>query len=121
MLARWNLSLAWLAVTLTVSAPIFGYAQIHVGANAEIVDFCTAGGPGGAHTLQHGSHSGDGQVPHCPYCPGFCAGVPLAQAPLGPMHHGDIASLPVPPSFDVEPRRRSSVRIAQQRAPPAFS
>jgi hypothetical protein len=132
--ARWNLFpmvirrklyLVWLALTLNTLAPVLAYAHIHVGANGEIIEHCAADEPGGADTdtrdeHSHHSHSGKGTVPHCPYCAGFAAGVSLAYSGLGPTLHDEVSASPkrLPPAV---PSGRSSVRIAQPRAPPALS
>jgi Protein of unknown function (DUF2946) len=125
MLIRRKLYLVWLALTLNALAPVLAYAHIHVGAHGEIIEHCVADEPGDADTdaqdeHSHHSPSGKGTVPHCPYCAGFAAGVALAYSGLGPTFHGDASALPVP-SLYAEPSGRSSVRIAQQRAPPASS
>jgi hypothetical protein len=121
MVVRRHLYLAWLALTLSTLAPVFAYAHIHVGANGEIIEHCAADEPGDTDAQHHHSHSGKGTAPHyCPYCHGFGAGVALAHGGLGPTLQGDASTLSVPPPHAV-PSGRSSVRIAQQRAPPSFS
>lgn len=120
MMVRRHLYLAWLALTLSALAPIFAYAHIHVGANGEITEHCAADEFGDTDAQHEHSHSGKGAVPHCPYCPGFGAGVALAQFGLGSTGQGDVAASQVQPPHAVL-SGRSSVRIAQQRAPPSFS
>jgi len=119
MMVRRHLYLGWLALALSVSAPVFAYSHIHVGANGEIIEHCAADEPGDTDA-QHHSHSGKGTVPHCPYCPGFSAGTALAYCGLGPVPQGAVSAPSVPPAHAV-PAGRSSVRIAQQRAPPSVS
>ena len=120
MVFRRNLYLVWLALTLNVAAPVFAYAHIHIGANGEIIEHCAADEPGDADAQQDHSQSGKGTVPHCPYCAGFAAGVSLAHDGLGPTLQGEAPAPLVQPLHAV-PSGRSSVRIAQQRAPPSFS
>jgi len=120
MVVRRKLYLAWLALTLSVVAPVFAYAHIHIGANGEIVEHCAADDPGDTDAQQKHSKSSKGAVPHCPYCSGFTAGVALAHGGLGPTLQGEISAPLVLPPYSV-PSGRSSVRIAQQRAPPSFS
>jgi hypothetical protein len=119
MVVRRHLYLAWLALTLSTLAPVFAYAHLHIGANGEIVEHCAADEPGDTDA-QHHPHSGRGTIAHCPYCPGFSAGVALAYWSPGPALHGDVSAPPVQPSPAL-PSGRSCVRIAQQRAPPFFS
>ena len=120
MVVRRNLYLAWLALTLSVLAPVFAYGHIHVGANGEIIEHCAADEPGDYDAQHEQSKSGKGTVPHCPYCSGFTAGVSLASDGLAPTLHGEV-SVPLVRPADSVPSGRSSVRIAQQRAPPSFS
>ena len=120
MVVRRNLLLAWLAVTLTALAPIFAYAHIHVGANGEIIEQCAADEPVDADAQHVHSNSSKGTVPHCPYCPGFCAGAALAHGVLPLAEPVPIAraSIGAPHAVHVG---RASLRIAQQRAPPSVS
>jgi hypothetical protein len=125
MVIRRKLYLVWLALTLNALAPVFAYAHIHIGANGEIIERCAVDEPGDADTdaqdeHSHHSPSGKGTVPHCPYCAGFAAGVSLAYGGLGPTLHDEVSAPPGRPPPAV-PSGRSSVRIAQQRAPPSFS
>ena len=120
MVARRNLFLAWLAVTLTALAPVFAYGHIHVGANGELTEHCAADEPGDADGQQHSSKPDKGTAPHCPYCPGFSAAAPLALGGFGPVLHGPPSAPLVRAPHDV-PSGRASVRIAQQRAPPPIS
>ena len=53
MVVRRNLYLAWLALTLSVAAPVFAYAHIHVGANGEIIEHCAADEPGDTDAQHH--------------------------------------------------------------------
>jgi len=121
MVAGRNLFLAWLAVTLTALSPVFAYAHIHVGANGEITEHCAADEPtGDADAQHHDSKPDKGTAPHCPYCPGFSAGAPLAYGGLAPALQSET-SAPLLRAPHVVPSGRSSVRIAQQRAPPSIS
>lgn len=120
MVVRRNLYLAWLALTLSVLAPVFAYSHIHVGANGEIIEHCAADDLGDTDTQQDQSKSGKGTVPHCLYCSGFAAGVSLAYSSLAPSLQYEVSAPLVQPSHSL-PSGRSSVRIAQQRAPPYFS
>ncbi len=120
MVVRRNLYLAWLALTLSVAAPVFAYAHIHIGANGEIIEHCAADDLGDTDAQHHPSQPGKGTVPHCPYCSGFAAGVALAHGTLGPTLQGEVSAARVRPLCSV-PSGRPSVRIAQQRAPPSFS
>jgi hypothetical protein len=115
-----KLYLAWLALTLSVLAPVLAYAHIHVGANGEVIEHCAADEPSDTDAQDHHSQSGKGTVPHCPYCAGFAAGVSLAHDSLGPSLQDAVPAPPVRPQHAV-PSWRSSVRIAQQRAPPSVS
>ncbi len=119
MMVRRNLYLAWLALTLNALAPVFAYAHIHIGANGEIMEHCAADESDGADTQHHHSQSGKGTVPHCPYCAGFAAGVSLANDDLGLSPQGEVWA-PLARLLYVVRSGRSSVRIAQQRAPPSF-
>jgi len=120
MVVRRKLYLAWLALTLSVLAPVLAYAHIHVGANGEIIEHCVADEPSDNDAQDHHSQSGKDTVPHCPYCAGFAAGVSLAYDGIGPTLQDEVPAPPVRPQH-VVPSGRSSVRIAQQRAPPSFS
>ncbi|HTP48167.1 MAG TPA: DUF2946 domain-containing protein [Casimicrobiaceae bacterium] len=125
MAVRRKLYLVWLALTLNALAPVLAYAHIHVGAHGEIIEHCAADEPGDANTdtqdeQSHHSPSGKGTVPHCPYCPGFAAGVSLAHSGFGLTGHGEVSAPPNRPPHAVS-CGRSSVRIAQPRAPPSFS
>ncbi len=125
MVIRRKLYLVWLALTLNALAPILAYAHIHVGAHGEIIEHCAADEPGDANTdtqdeHSHHSPSDKGTVPHCPYCAGFAAGLSLAYGGLGPTLPDVVSALPDRPPPAVA-SGRSSVRIAQQRAPPTFS
>ena len=120
MLGRRKLYLAWLALTLSVMAPVLAYAHIHVDANGEIIEHCAADEPGDTDAQHHPSQSGKGTVPHCPYCSGFAAGVALSHDSSRPTLQGEVSAPLVRPSYSV-PFGRSSVRVAHQRAPPAFS
>lgn len=127
MMVRRNLYLAWLALTLNALAPVFAYAHFHVGANGEIVEHCAADEPGESDAdakdrhKDHHSHSGNGTVAHCPYCAGFAAGASLAyDGGLGPVAQGEVSPSPLL-LLQAIPRGRSSVRIAQPRAPPSLS
>ncbi len=118
-----KLYIIWLALTLNALAPVFAYAHIHIGANGEIIEHCAADEPGDSDAQDEHSHhspSGKETVPHCPYCAGFAAGVSLAHGGFGLTGHGEVSSPP-----DRAPRAisfgRSSVRIAQPRAPPSSS
>ena len=82
MVVRRNLRLAWLAVTLTASAPILAYAHIHVGAHGEIIEHCAAAEPADTDAYHDHSDSNNGTAPHCLYCLGSSAG--LAPAPHWP-------------------------------------
>lgn len=115
-----NLYLAWFALTLNALAPVIAYAHIHVGANGEIIEHCAADEPGDTDAHHHDSQSGKGTVPHCPYCAGFAAGVSLAYDGLGPSFQGEVPALPIR-ALHALPSGRSSVRIAQPRAPPPLS
>ena len=140
-----NLYLAWLALTLNALAPVFAYAHIHVDANGRITETCAADEPGDSavqhhhwhdndvrhrhsddadaqdtDAQHHDSQSGKGTTPHCPYCPGFAAGAPLAYVGVGSTPPSDESASPIRPSHTVA-SGRSSVRIAQPRAPPSFS
>ena len=135
-----NAYVAWLALTLNALAPVFAYAHIHVDANGRISEYCAADEPLDSAVQHHHSHdsdvqqddsydadaqhhdsqSGKGTTPHCPYCPGFAAGAPLAHANPGSTSQCEDSISPIRPSHDVA-AGRSSVRIAQPRAPPAFS
>lgn len=120
MLLRRNLLLAWTAVTLMALAPVFAYAHIHVGANGKITEHCAAEEPENGSTHHDHSQPNEGTPPHCPYCPGFSAGAALSvSAPSAAMASVVVTVRPqAPPSV---PAGRSSVRIAQQRGPPASS
>jgi len=120
MAVRRNLLLAWLAVTFTVLAPVFGYAHIHVGAHGEIIEDCAADELADTDAHHDHSHSNKGTAPHCPYCPGFSAGAALAQAVLPPAQPVAIAATSVGVPLAVC-AGRTSLRIAQQRAPPSAS
>jgi Protein of unknown function (DUF2946) len=120
MTVRRKLYFTWLALTLNALAPVFAYAHIHVGANGEIIEHCAADEPGDTDAEHHNSQSGKDTVPHCPYCVGFAAGASLAYSTPGPTLQGDV-SAPLVRSLYVVPSGRSSVRIAQQRAPPSLS
>jgi len=120
MVVRRKLFLAWLALTLNALAPVFAYAHIHIGANGEIVEHCAADEPDDANTHHHDSQSGKGTVPHCPYCAGFAAGVSLSNDGLGLSPQVEVSAPLARPLYVVH-SGRSSVRIAQQRAPPRFS
>lgn len=120
MVVRRHLYLAWLALALSTLAPVFPYAHIHVAANGEIIEHCAADELGDTDAQDHHSHTGKGVVPHCPFCPGFGAGVALAHCGLGPTFTDEVSARLVRPSLAV-PSGRSSVRIAQQRAPPSLS
>ncbi len=120
MVVRRKLYLAWLALTLSVVAPVFAYAHIHVGASGEIIEHCAADEPGDSDAQHDHSQTGKGTVPHCPYCAGFAAGVSLAYDGLGPALQ-DEAPAPLVESPQVIFSGRSSVRIAQQRAPPSLA
>ena len=135
-----NLYLAWLALTLNALAPVFAYAHIHVAANGQIIESCAADEPGdsavghhhshdndvqhhhsgGAGAQHHDSQSGRGTTPHCPYCPGFAAGAPLAYAGVDATPPREVSASPIRASHAVA-SGRSSVRIAQPRAPPRLS
>ena len=121
MVVRRKLYLAWLALTLSVVAPVFAYAHIHVGASGEIIEHCAADEPGDSDAQHDHSQTGKGTVPQCPYCAGFAAGVALAYGDLGAtLSQGEVsAPLVEPPQVVLS--GRSSVRIAQQRAPPSFA
>jgi hypothetical protein len=120
MMVRRNLYVAWLALTLNALAPIFAYAHIHIGANGEIIEYCAADEPGDTDTQHQHSQSGKGTVPQCPYCAGFAAGVSLASGGLRLAPQVEIWAPLVRP-LDAVRSGRTSVRIAQQRAPPSFS
>ncbi len=120
MLVRRKLYLAWLALTLSIMAPVLAYAHIHVGANGEIIEHCAADEPGDADAQHQSSQSGKGTVPHCPYCAGFAACVALAHGSLGPNLQGEVSRRLLQLPYRL-PSGRSSVRIAQQRAPPSFA
>ena len=135
-----NLYLAWLALTLNALAPVFAYAHIHVAANGKIIESCAADEPGDSAVQHHHGHdndvqhhhsddagaqhhdsqSGRGTTPHCPYCPGFAAGAPLAYAGVDSTASCEESALPIQPSHTAA-SGRSSVRIAQPRAPPQLS
>jgi len=120
MLRHRNLWLAWFALALSTS-PALAYAHIHLGPNGEIVEHCAADEPdasGDSGAPHDHSKSDESTVAHCLYCAGFAAGVPLSQcAAIGPMLR-NLASAPlVGAPLYVSPGR-SSVRIAQPRAPP---
>jgi hypothetical protein len=120
MVVRRNVYLAWLALTLNALAPVLAYAHIHLGAHGEIIEHCAADEPGDTDEHDHHLHVGKGTVAHCLYCPGFAAGVSLARVDWGPILRGDVSAPPVRPAHAM-PFGRSSVRIAQQRAPPSIS
>jgi len=96
------------------------YAHVHVGANGEITEHCATDDPGNKALNHHHSPPDKGTTPHCPYCPGFSAGATLSFVAPCPTMPGVVATtqIHVPPCA---PAGRSSVRIAQQRAPPAVS
>lgn len=119
MSIRRKLFLAWLAVALSALAPVFVYAQIQLGSHGEILDSC-AKDEGDSDAQDHHSKSNGSTVGHCVYCPGFSAGVPLAQSALGSPQPVAVSSALVAASLFV-PGGRPSVRIAPQRAPPSFS
>jgi hypothetical protein len=119
MVVRRKLYLAWLALTFSVVAPVFAYAHIHVGANGEIIEHCAADDFGDTDAYHH-SQSGKGTEPHCLYCAAFAAGVALALGSLAPTLQGEVSAPLVDPP-QVVLSRRSSVRIAQPRAPPSFA
>jgi hypothetical protein len=120
MVVRRNLLLAWLALTLTALAPVFAYTHIHVGAHGEIIEDCAADEPVDTDAEHDHSDSNKRAAPHCPYCPGFSAGAALAQGVLPPAQPVVIAAASVGAPLPVFVGR-SSVRIAQQRAPPSAS
>jgi hypothetical protein len=120
MVVRRKLYLAWLALTLSVVAPVLAYSHIHVGANGEIIEHCAADEPSDTDAQHNPSESGKGTVPHCPYCSGFAAGAALAHGSLGPTLQGEVSGRLLQPPYRA-PSGRSSVRIAHQRAPPSFS
>ncbi|MEO8755015.1 MAG: DUF2946 domain-containing protein [Casimicrobiaceae bacterium] len=117
MKVRRHLYLAWLALTLNALAPIFAYAHVMVGANGEMMEHCAVGQAGDDGPSHH--HSNSDTVPHCPYCPGFTAGAPLAQFAVGPLQQVVPISLLPGPRLQIR-SGPSSVRIAQPRAPPSF-
>jgi hypothetical protein len=119
MAVRRKLYLAWLALALNAAAPVFAYAHIHVGANGEIIEDCAADEPGDTDAQHDHSQSGKGTVPHCPYCPGFAAGVSLSHGST-PTLQGERSPPPARALYRT-PSGQSSVRIAQQRAPPSLS
>jgi len=117
---RRKLWLAWFALTLNNLSPAVAYAHIHIGPNGEIVEHCAtdeADGSGDTDALHDHSKSDKGSVAHCPYCPGFAAGAALTQGDSGPPFQGTVSAPPARLPLQV-PSGRSSVRIAQQRAPP---
>jgi len=132
-----NIFVAWLALTLNALVPVFAYAHIHVDAYGRITESCAADELGDSAVQNHHRHDndvqhdhsddGDGQhndsqsgkraTPHCPYCPGFAAGAPLAYADVGSTPPCEESASPIRTSHTVA-SGRSSVRIAQPRAPP---
>ena len=123
MVFRRSLCLAWLALTLNALAPALAYAHIHIGAHGEVIEHCAADEPdepGDADAQDQHSHSSKGTVPHCQYCAGFAAGVSLAFGDSVGILHAQVAARPVR-SVHAVLSGRSSVRIAQQRAPPVSS
>jgi len=100
---------------------VFAYAHIHVGANGEITEHCATDDSGNDARHHHHSPPDKGTTPHCPYCPGFSAGATLsfvAPCPTLPVVVATVRIQAPPPCV---PAGRPSVRIAQQRAPPAAS
>ena len=121
MVVRRKLYLAWLALTLSIVAPVFAYAHLHIGANGEIIEHCAADDPGDTDAQDHHSQSGKGTIPHCQFCAGFAAGASLAYDIFAPtLLPNEGSALPLRPPHAL-PSGRPSVRIAQQRAPPVFS
>ena len=123
---RRGLRVCWLALALNVLAPVVAYAHIQheLGGGGA---WCAADPAPDGHV--HGHHDGDadppagststhGRAPHCPYCPGFSAGAPLALSL-------PVAGAPAPGPARVghvylrTPAARASLRIAQPRAPPS--
>jgi hypothetical protein len=119
MLLRRKLVIAWLALVLNALAPVFAYAHINIGASGEIVEYCAAHDAGDTGTHQQQPDTKKGAVAHCPYCPGFSAGAALGQ--FGRPSPQSVGPTPLVQAALSVPYGRSSVRIAQQRAPPAFS
>lgn len=125
MRLRRGLWLCWLALALNALAPIVAYAHIQ-----HEIGGSDAGCPAdpAPDARIHDHHGGDGddragpaskrvRTPHCPYCPGFSAGAPLAAgAPdaVAPVR----ALVEFIPAHLRAPAARASVRIAQPRAPP---
>jgi hypothetical protein len=120
MVVRRYLYVAWVALALGVLAPVLPYAHIHVGANGEIIEHCAAEQLDDADAQHDHSHSGKGTVTHCLYCPGFSASATPASCGMGPVLAGNVSAPSIPPPYAV-PGGRSSIRIAQQRAPPSAS
>jgi Protein of unknown function (DUF2946) len=112
-----NLLLAWLAVAATALAPVLAYAQIQVGAHGEILEHCAVEKAGDTPAQHDHPNPDEGTAPHCPYCPGFSAGAALSHGVPSPATPGVfvVARVHLPQSV---PAGRSSVRIAQPRAPP---
>ena len=120
MVVRRNLLIAWLAVTLTALAPVFAYTHIHLGANGEIIEHCATDEPADVDPQHEHSNSNKGRVAHCPYCPGFSAGAPLAQGVLPLPQAVVVSAAPVGAPLAALVGR-ASLRIAQPRAPPSAS
>jgi hypothetical protein len=123
-LRRRFVSVLWLALILTAAAPVLAYGHLERGPHGEILESCAIAAhddshehPGHTHHQHDHSGSQKGVTPHCPYCPGFSAAAALSPG---------VPHLPAASRHEIPPEvvaftalhGRSSLRVAQPRAPP---
>jgi Protein of unknown function (DUF2946) len=125
-LRRW-LAAAWLGAALNALSPVLAYAHSVVLPGALFHEHSAGDFAGSEHAHHHhpggsvpGEKSKHSDAPHCPYCPGYAAGVALAQFAIAITVEAEHAA-PRQVSLASDPDCRSFVRIALPRAPPPIS
>lgn len=107
---RFTLLAAFVAAMLNVLAPVLAYALAQPQAHHHAVH--------DAHASHHATDQGEPAAPHCPYCPDFAAGAPLAPTLLPPaVVRPDAVAHTA--SVPARPVCRPSLRLASPRAPPS--
>jgi len=117
----------WVALVLSVAAPVLAYGHLERGPHGEVLERCAVAAhddshehPGHAHDHHDHSGSGKGLTPHCPYCPGFSAAAALSpDLPGAPP--ASLQETPPDAVLFTALHRRSSLRVPHSRAPPPMA